>query len=81
MEQRGKSERLGWMELGAETMEEHSIGLLASLVAGHPEELVGRVLALVRKAKGEDDGIGLEMLGMRRKSNNSLRYWSLCSLR
>ena len=50
-------------EFFSQLFQEHSISLLAPLIAGKPEEFIGRVLTLVLEAKGEDDRVsskGLE---------------------
>src|SRR3972149_4762568 len=45
------------VSLSPQPIQEHSISLLAPLIAGQPEEFVGRVRQLILQAKGKDDGV------------------------
>ena len=45
------------VEFFSQLIQEHSIGLLPSLKAGHPEEFIGRMLKFILQAKGKNNGI------------------------
>ncbi len=49
-------------EFFSQLIQEHSVSLLAPLIAGQPKEFIGRVLKLVLQAKGKDDGVSSKEL-------------------
>jgi hypothetical protein len=49
-------------QLLCQSIKEHPVSLLALLEAGKSKEFIGRVHALVSKTKGENDGIGVQVL-------------------